>query len=107
MTRVYGRTAHAIRRRNGALITTPVVTSMLGRAKADEWVRRFQVREEAGGSLRFLLDVRRRPSDEQRLVLSETVNEVVGGEFQVTFEEVDRIPEAPNGKLQFLVPLRR
>lgn len=107
MTRVHGRTAHAIRRRSGALITTPVITSMLGRARADEWVRRFQVREEAGKSLRFLLDVRRRPSDEQRLVLSETVRDVIGGEFRVSFEEVDRIPEAPNGKLQFLVPFGR
>ena len=107
ISRVQGRTAHAIRRRNGALITTPVITSMLGRAKADEWVRRFQVREEAGGELRFLLDVRRRPSAEQRLVLSETVNEIVGEEYRVTFEEVDRIPEAPNGKLQFLVPFKR
>jgi hypothetical protein len=25
----------------------------------------------------------------------------------VSFEEVDRIPEAPNGKLQFLVPFGR
>ena len=96
-----------LRRRNGALITTPVITGMLGRAKADEWVRRFQVREEPGGALRFLLDVRRRPSDQQRLVLSETVNEIVGEEYRVTFEEVDRIPEAPGGKLQFLVPLGR
>jgi hypothetical protein len=34
-------------------------------------------------------------------VLSETVREVVGGEFRVSFEEVDRIPEMPNGKLRF------
>lgn len=104
MTRVYGRTAHAIRRRNGAFITTPVITSMLGRARAYEWVRGFQVREEREGVLRFLLDVRRRPSEEQRVILTETVRAGIGEEFRVSFEDVERIPAAPNGKLQFLVP---
>jgi len=40
MTRVHGRTAHAIRRPNGALITTPLITSLFGRAMAHSWVRR-------------------------------------------------------------------
>ncbi|HUR95571.1 MAG TPA: hypothetical protein VMY76_13360 [Gemmatimonadales bacterium] len=104
MTRVQGRTAHAIRRSNGAVITTPVITSMLGRARADEWVRGFQVREEGARSLRFLLDVSRRPSDEQRIVLRDTVHAAIGDEFRIAFEDVDGIPSAPNGKRQFLVP---
>jgi phenylacetate-CoA ligase len=69
LTRVHGRTAHAIRRPNGALITTPFVTSLFGRVDAHEWVRRFQVREEPGRHLRFLLDVRRPPSADQHRAL--------------------------------------
>jgi phenylacetate-CoA ligase len=105
LTRVQGRTAHAIRRRNGALITTPVITSLVGRAQAYEWVRGFQVREESGGRLRFLVNPRRRPSDAQRIALADTVQAAIGQEFQISFEDVDRIPTAPSGKLQFLVPL--
>ncbi len=105
LTRVHGRTAHAIRRPSGALITTPVITSLIGRARADEWVRGFQVREEPGRRLRFLLEVRRPPSEDQRRGLALTVESAMGPDFQVAFEEVSRIPAAPSGKLQFLVPL--
>jgi phenylacetate-CoA ligase len=105
LTRVHGRTAHAIRRPSGALITTPVVTSLFGRARAYEWVRGFQVREEPGSQLRFLLDVRQPPSEIQRRSLVTTVESAMGKDFEVDFEVVDRIPAAPSGKLQFLVPL--
>ena len=105
LTRVQGRTAHAIPRRNGALITTPVITSLIGRANGYEWIRGFQVREEPGSHLRFLLHHRRRPSDAQRAALAEVVQSAIGQEFGLSFEEVDRIPTAPSGKLQFLVPL--
>jgi phenylacetate-CoA ligase len=105
LTRVQGRTAHTIRRRNGALITTPVITSLFGRAGAYTWVRGFQVREEPGSRLRFLVNPRRRPSDAQRLALAESVQTALGQEFQIAFEDVNRIPTAPSGKLQFLVPL--
>ncbi|CAN5901592.1 AMP-binding protein [soil metagenome] len=107
LTRVHGRTAHAIRRPSGALITTPWVTSLFGRAMAHTWVRRFQVREEPGRHLRFLVDVRRPPSEVQRHTLTEIVESSVGADFEVAIEIVDRIPMAPNGKLQFLVPLPR
>jgi phenylacetate-CoA ligase len=107
LTRVHGRTAHAIRRPSGALITTPWVTSLFGRAMAHTWVRRFQVREEPGRQLRFLVDVRRTPSEVQRHTLTEIVESSVGSDFEVAIEIVDRIPMAPNGKLQFLVPLPR
>lgn len=107
LTRVHGRTAHAIRRPSGALITTPVITSLFGRAQAYEWVRGFQVREEPGGYLRFLLDVRHPPSETQRWSLASTVESAVGRDFEVAFEVVDRIPAAPSGKRQFLVPLPR
>lgn len=105
ITRVHGRTAHAIRRASGALITTPFVTSLFGRAHAHEWVRGFQVREEPGRRLRFLINVRRPPSDDQRNELTLSVESAVGQEFQIAFEVVDRIPAAPSGKLQFVVPL--
>jgi phenylacetate-CoA ligase len=104
-TRVHGRTAHAIRRPSGALITTPVITGLLGRAQAHEWVRQFQVREEPGHQLRFLLDIRRQPSDDQRNALTRSVESAVGQDFRVAFEVVDQIPPAPSGKLQFVVPL--
>jgi phenylacetate-CoA ligase len=105
LTRVQGRTAHAIRRADGGLITTPLVTGLFGRAQAYEWVRGFQVREEPGRRLRFLIDVRRPPSEDQRSALTLSVESAVGEEFQIAFEVVDRIPAAPSGKLQFLVPL--
>jgi phenylacetate-CoA ligase len=105
ITRVHGRTAHAIRRPSGALITTPFITSLFGRADAHEWVRRFQVREEPGRQLRFLLNVRGTPSEGQRTALTRSVESAVGGDFQIAFEVVDQIPNAPNGKLQFVVPL--
>ncbi len=105
LSRVHGRTAHAIRRTSGALITTPFVTSLFGRAHAHEWVRGFQVREEPGRRLRFLLNVRRPPSEDQRSALTVSVESAVGQDFEIAFEVVDRIPAAPSGKLQFLVPL--
>jgi phenylacetate-CoA ligase len=105
LTRVHGRTAHAIRRPSGALITTPVITSLIGRAQAYEWVRGFQVREEPGRQLRFLLDVRQPPSETQRRSLVTTVESAIGRDFRLAFEVVDRIPAAPSGKRQFLVPL--
>ena len=105
ITRVHGRTAHAIRRTSGAPITTPFVTSLFGRAQAHEWVRGYQVREEPGRRLRFLINVRRAPSEDQRSALTLSVESAVGEEFEVAFEVVDRIPPAPSGKLQFLVPL--
>ncbi len=107
LTRVQGRTAHAIRRPDGALITTPLVTSFLGRAGAHEWVRRFQLREEPGSRLRMLLEVRRAPSAVQRDTLTEIAQSGVSPDFQIALEIVDQIPAAPNGKLQFLVPLAK
>jgi phenylacetate-CoA ligase len=107
LTRVQGRTAHAIRRPSGALITTPLITALFGRAAAHTWVRRFQVREEPGRHLRFLVDARQPPSEAQRNTLTEIVESSVGTDFEIAIEIVDQIPVSPNGKLQFLVPLPR
>jgi phenylacetate-CoA ligase len=107
MSRVHGRTAHAIRRPNGALITTPLITSLFGQAMAHSWVRRYQVREEPGGQLRFLVNLRQRPSDTEWRTFEEIVESTVGDDFEVAIEFVDQIPMAPNGKLQYLIPLPR
>jgi phenylacetate-CoA ligase len=107
MSRVHGRTAHAIRRPNGALITTPLITSLFGQAMAHRWVRRYQVREEPGGQLRFLVNLRQRPSDTEWRTFEEIVESTVGADFEVAIEFVDQIPMAPNGKLQYLIPLPR
>ncbi|MGH7527454.1 MAG: phenylacetate--CoA ligase family protein [Gemmatimonadales bacterium] len=107
LTRVQGRTAHAIRRTDGSLITTPLITSLLCPAGAHEWVRRFQVREEPGRRLRLLLDVRQAPSAAQWNRLTEMMESGVGPEFGVAIEIVDQIPAAPSGKLQFVVPLAK
>lgn len=105
LTRLQGRTAHAIRRADGGLIVTPLITNLFGRAKAYEWVRQFQVREETGRRLRVLLEARQPPSETQRNMLAQLLESGVGSDFQIVFELVDRVPPAPNGKLQFLVPL--
>jgi len=105
LTRVQGRTAHALRRLDGALVNTPLITSLFGRVDAHDWVRRFQVREEPGRQLRFLLDVRQPPSPAQHHRLRRSVETALGQDFRVEFEFVDRIPYAPSGKLQYVVPL--
>jgi phenylacetate-CoA ligase len=105
MTRVQGRSAHVIRRPNGAPILTPFVTSLFGRVDAHDWVRRYQVREESGGRLRFLVSPRRPPTEAQRANLSRSIEAGVGQDFRVVLELVEEIPAAPSGKLQYLVPL--
>jgi hypothetical protein len=65
------------------------------------------VREEPGGQLRFLVNLRQRPSDTQWRTVEQIVESTVGDDFEVAIEFVDQIPMAPNGKLQFLVPLPR
>lgn len=106
MTRVQGRTAHVIRRPNGAPLTTPMLTSLFGRVDAHDWVRQWQVREEAGRRLRFLLRSHRPPTECQWANLSGSVARGVGDDFAVELELVDRIPPAPGGKRQYVVPLR-
>ena len=107
MSRVQGRTAHVIRRLDGSPLTTPLVTSFFGRVDAHDWVRRYQVREEGGRRLRFLISVRQAPSDAQRERLFRSIETGVGAGFTVGYEFVDQIPAAPSGKLQYLVPLSR
>jgi hypothetical protein len=41
----------------------------------------------------------------QRHTLTEIVESSIGSDFEIAIEIVDQIPNAPNGKLQFLVPL--
>ena len=105
LTRVQGRTAHTFRRRDGAIITTPYITSLFGRVDAHDWVRKFQVREEPGRQLRVLLDARREPSPDQHHRLRHSVESALGADFRIELELVDSIPNAPSGKLQYLVPL--
>ncbi|HUF36148.1 MAG TPA: hypothetical protein VMN37_09370 [Gemmatimonadales bacterium] len=107
ISRVQGRTAHVIRRPGGAPITTPLVTSLFGRVDAHDWVRQYQVREEPGGRLRFIIAPRRRPTEAQRDNLFRSVRAGIGVDFRVTFDFVDDIPPAPSGKRQYLVPLPR
>ena len=70
-------------------------------------VRQFQVREEPGLRLRVLLETRRPPTEAQLDILTRTLQSGLGPHFVIACEMVDRIPMAPNGKLQFLVPLAR
>jgi hypothetical protein len=93
MSRVHGRTAHAIRRPSGALITTPLITSLFGQAMAHTWVRRYQVREEPGGHLRFLVNLRQRPSDAECRTFERVVESTVGDDFEVA-------PLAPLGAFE-------
>ncbi|HEU5039218.1 MAG TPA: hypothetical protein VFT84_00255 [Gemmatimonadales bacterium] len=105
MSRVQGRTSHAIRRGNGAPITTPLVTSLFGRVDAHDWVRRYQVREEPGRTLRFLIVARHAPTPSQLANLTRSVELGIGTDFRTELEFVEEIPAAPSGKLQYVVPL--
>ena len=42
-----------------------------------------------------------------RLVEAARVESTVGDDFEVAIEFVDQIPTAPNGKLQYVIPLAR
>jgi phenylacetate-CoA ligase len=105
LTRVHGRTAHVIRRRNGGLVTVPIITTFFRVANALDWVRGFQAREEPGRRLRFLVEARQPPSEEQRDILTRAIETGLGQDFEIVLEMVDQIPVAPGGKRQFLVPL--
>jgi hypothetical protein len=65
------------------------------------------VREEPGGHLRFLVNLRQRPSETEWLRFEKVVESTVGADFEIAIEFVDQIPVAPNGKLQYLIPLPR
>jgi len=65
------------------------------------------VREEPGGHLRFLVNLRQRPSDTEWRTFEQVVESTVGDDFEVAIEFVDQIPAAPNGKLQYVIPLPR
>ncbi len=106
LSRVKGRTAHVVRGPDGAVITTPTITSLFGRARSYEWVRRFQVREEPGHVLRVLLETRQPPSEGQLQGLAGVLQSGLGPNFSLALDIVDQVPLSPNGKLQFLVPLR-
>jgi hypothetical protein len=54
-----------------------------------------------------LLDARQPPSEAQHNALAQELQLGVGPDFQIALEIVDQIPIAPNGKLQFIVPLAR
>jgi hypothetical protein len=107
MSRVQGRTAHVIRRPNGAPITTPLVTSLFGRVDAHDWVRRYQVREEPGRVLRFLIVAGRQPTESQLANLTRSIELGVGADFRPVLDFVDDIAAAPTGKRQYVVPLAR
>jgi phenylacetate-CoA ligase len=107
MSRVQGRTAHVIRRPNGAPITTPLVTSLFGRVDAHDWVRRYQVREEPGRVLRFLIVAGRPPTESQLANLTRSIELGVGADFRPVLDFVDDIAAPPTGKRQYVVPLAR
>ncbi len=107
MTCLKGRTAHAIRRQDGGLITGPLITGVFGACGAYRWVRSFQLREEQPRRLHILIERRRSPIDDEKALLLAKLTDAIGPGFTLNLAYVEEIPVAPNGKRQFIVPLPR
>jgi phenylacetate-CoA ligase len=106
MSPVQGRTAHTIEHPSGWMVTGPSIASAFSRAEAYAWVRRLQVHEEEGATLRVLLEVRRAPSEFERERLREYLREVTRGHYGIELDIVPEIAPAPNGKHQYVVPMQ-
>ena len=107
MTPVLGRTAHTIVGPGGELYAAPTVGSIFKAARAYEWVRRFQVREQEGRELLILVEIHCEPSPAQRQDLLDQMHRIFGPAFTFRIEVRDELPLTPAGKYQFLVPLSR
>jgi phenylacetate-CoA ligase len=105
MTPVQGRTSHTIVGAGGRLITTPVVGYALGLAGADEWVRRFQLREQENRKLVLLVELHREPRPRQIESLVAELARIAGPGYKIGVEMRDELPLAPSGKYQYVVPL--
>ena len=107
MTPVKGRTAHTIIGPEGQLFTAPTVCSIFTAARAYEWVRRFQVREQENRLLLILVEPREEPSAAQTQDLLAETARIFGPAYTFRIEMRDELPLTPAGKYQFLVPLGR
>lgn len=107
MTHVHGRSAHTIVGPGGELYTAPTVGSIFKAARAYEWVRRFQVREQEGRLLLILVEAHSEPSTARMEDLLGEMQKTFGPAYTFRIEVRDEIPLAPSGKYQFLVPLSR
>jgi phenylacetate-CoA ligase len=105
MTPVQGRTSHTIVGADGRSITTPVVGYALGLAGADEWVRRFQLREQENRKLVLLVEPHRQPRRRQIESLVAQLARIAGPGYRIDIEMRDALPLAPSGKYQYVVPL--
>lgn len=105
MTPVHGRTSHTIVGPQGQLITAPVVAGTVALANGYEWVRRFQLREQEGNVLLFLVEPHREPLEAQRNDLIAKLASMAGPRFTVRLELRDELPLTPSGKYQYVVPL--
>lgn len=104
MTPVQGRTAHAIVGARGELITGPLVAAAFGQCGAYGWTRRFQLREDEGGTLRLLVQTTRAADPVERRALVEHVQALVGTQYRVALEMTASLPLAPSGKFLYIVP---
>ena len=107
MTRIQGRTAHTIVGPDGRHFTAPTIGSIFKAARAYEWVRRFQVREQEGNVLLILVEPHHDGTETQIQHLLAEMSKVFGPDYSFQLEILDEIPLAPSGKYQFLVPLAR
>jgi phenylacetate-CoA ligase len=105
MTRVQGRTAHTIVSPDGRLFTAVTMGSIFKAARAYEWVRRFQVREEENYLILILVEPHREPSEAQTGNLLAEMEKILDAPYSFRLEMRDELPLAPSGKYQYLVPL--
>jgi phenylacetate-CoA ligase len=105
MTKVQGRTSHAIVGPQGELITAPMIAGAITAASAYQWVRRFQLREQENNILQLLVQPACDPLPSQVDALQTQLKQAVGASFTVELQLRDDLPLAPTGKYQHVVPL--
>jgi hypothetical protein len=91
----------------GQLITAPAVATVFSAVNAYQWVRRFQLQEQAGNVLLLLVEPHREPLASQQTELIGQMEALAGSSYEVKLELRDALPLAPSGKHQHVIPLAR
>jgi phenylacetate-CoA ligase len=104
LTRVQGRTSHAIRTPDGRMLFPGTVNTVV---KFVTEVRRWQLREVSPGRLKLVVVAGDGWNESIGSDLARRLEEKIGAGLRFEVERVDDIPLAPSGKFQTVVPLAR
>jgi phenylacetate-CoA ligase len=103
LSRVQGRTSHAIRTADGRMLYPTSISQVV---KFFTQVRRWQVKEISPGQLKLLVVTTEQWDDSVGTEIARRIEEKLGAGLRFEVEAVDDIPLAPTGKFQTIVPLQ-